>query len=87
MVFDSEDLLKSHLRDEPNRCQLRPTQTLDGVTQETEKLLRSRKKDYNGQSEPELWRKIYRTLFPDEIVPSPCRLALFDLANLNFAFH
>jgi len=76
MVFDSKDLLKSHSRDEANRCQVHPEQVLDGITPEAERLLRSRKKEYRGQSEPELWRKMYRTLFPDEIVPSPCKLAL-----------
>jgi hypothetical protein len=76
MVFDSEDLLMSHSRDEANRCQIQPEQALDGITLETEWLLRSRKKEYRGQSKLELWRKMYRTLFPDEIVPSPCKLAL-----------
>jgi hypothetical protein len=86
MVFNSEDLLTSHLRDEANRCQVQPKQVLDGITPKTESLLRSRKKEYRVQSEPELWRKMYRTLFPDEIVPSPCKLAISDLEIFSLPF-
>jgi hypothetical protein len=78
MVFDSEDLLMSHSRDEANICQVQPEQALNGITPETESLLRSRKKESRGKSEPELWKKMYRVLFPNEIVPSPCKLALPD---------
>jgi hypothetical protein len=76
IVFGSKDLLKSHLRDETNRCQVRPEQVLDGITPETESLLKSRKKEYRGQPELELWKTMYWVLFPNEIVPSPCKLAL-----------
>jgi hypothetical protein len=79
MLFDSEDLLKSHSREEENRCKVQPTELLDGITPETERLLRSRKKEYKGQTEPELWKKMYRVLFPNEIVPSPCKLGPFYL--------
>jgi hypothetical protein len=84
MVFNSKDLLKSHLRDVVNRCQVQPEQVFDGITPEIKKLLRSRKKEYRDQSEPELWKRMYRILFPDEFVPSPCKLVLSDF---RFAFH
>jgi hypothetical protein len=83
MVFNSKDLLKSHLRDVVNRCQVQPEQVFDGITPETEKLLRSRKKEYRDQSEPELWKRMYRILFPDEFVPPPCKLVPSDF---RFAF-
>ncbi len=73
MVFDTEDSLITHSR-EANRCHVQPKPPLDGITPEIERLLRSRKKEYRGQSEPEIWKKIYRILFPNEIVPSPCKL-------------
>lgn len=76
MVFDSEDLLVIHSREDMNRCQVQPQKLLDGITPATERLLRSRK-GYKGQSEPERWKTVYRILFPDEIVPSPCKLSPF----------
>jgi hypothetical protein len=82
MVFNSKDLLKSHLRDVVNRCQVQPEQVFDGITPETEKLLRSRKKEYRDQSESELWKRMYWILFPDEFVPSPCKLEIFNLPSL-----
>jgi len=76
MSFDSQDLLTSHSREEEvgtERCRVKPKRAFDGITPETELLLKSRKKDHKGQSEAELWKKMYRTLFPGEIVPSPCK--------------
>ena len=57
----------SHLREkEPARkCEGKPKKALDGITPETELLLRSWK-DYKGKSEAERWKKMYWTLFPDD---------------------
>jgi hypothetical protein len=75
MLFDNQELLMSHLREETEAqiCEVKPKKALDGITPETELLLKRRKKDIKGQSKSELWRKMYQILFPDEIVPSPCK--------------
>jgi hypothetical protein len=71
----SQDLLKSHSREETEleRCQVKPKEALDGITPETEQLLGRQKKNYPGKSEPEAWWKMYRILFPDHPIPSPCK--------------
>jgi hypothetical protein len=56
-------------------CESKTGHPPEGISSETEKLLRRRKKTYPGQSEEERWRDIYRLLFPnDKDVPSPCKL-------------
>jgi hypothetical protein len=89
MLFDSQDLLTSHLREEmeAERCDVKPKRALDGITPETELLLKRRKKDYKGQSEPELWKKMYRILFPDEIVPSPCKFTSITPSHIDLVLH
>jgi hypothetical protein len=45
----------------------------DGITPEIAVKLKSRKKASPDQSVPERWKDIYRLLFPDELVPLPCK--------------
>jgi len=73
-LFGSQELLKSHLREKElaQKCEEKSKKALDSIAPETELLLRSRK-DYKGKSEAERWKKMYRTLFPDWIVPSRCK--------------
>jgi len=72
--FDTEEDLHSHARAaEP--CQVREPQPADGFNQDQEKKLRSRKKTAGEElTEPEKWKQMYRTLFPDvreDEIPSP----------------
>jgi transcription elongation factor Elf1 len=55
-------------------CELNLIQPAEGITGNIEKKLRSRKKTHKGQSETERWQEMYRILFPNEGVPSPCKL-------------
>jgi hypothetical protein len=66
--FDKAEALKSHQRaDVP--CKLRE-RAPDAITEEQEKLLRARAKSHC--SEEMKWEEMYRIIFPDEKVPSPC---------------
>lgn len=71
--FKTQAELEAHSRS-TNICDLAELTTpFEGITTEIEKKLRSRKKDSRVQSEADRWRGIYRVLFPDEVVPSPCK--------------
>jgi hypothetical protein len=74
--FESQQQLDSHIKVAAvDICELTAGHPPEGISSETEKLLRRRKKSYAGQSEEERWKDIYRLLFPnDEDVPSPCKL-------------
>jgi hypothetical protein len=55
-------------------CEVEVGQSPDGITAENEQKLRSRKKSQPNQSDEETWRDVYKILFPNEDVPSPCEL-------------
>ena len=55
---------------------LLPGQPPDGITPENEKQLKSRKKTHPNQSDGDRWKDIYKLLFPNEEVPSPCKRRL-----------
>jgi hypothetical protein len=59
--------LSDHHRAE-TRCSLKEN-PFDGFDNAKEKILRARQK---APTNPEKWKEIYRLLFPDEAVPSPC---------------
>lgn len=46
------------------------------ITTYQEKQLKSRKHTTRRQSDKEKWDDIYRLLFPNEEIPSPCKLSL-----------
>jgi len=65
--FDKPELLKKHQRaDVPCKVQ---DQSFHAITEEQEKQLRTRAKP--NSSEEDKWEEMYRTIFPDEKVPSP----------------
>ncbi|KAF4624622.1 hypothetical protein G7Y89_g13549 [Cudoniella acicularis] len=67
-VFDSEQELDSHIEAKEG-CESRTSGPVEGIPKKMKDQLRSRKKEYPGQTEAERWTQIYRILFPDESVP------------------
>jgi hypothetical protein len=78
--FKSQLDLSAHARSEtPCRIQDEDPSPSDGINEDTQQKLRSRKYDRSGSailSEAEKWKQMYRICFPDvpsEEVPSPCK--------------
>jgi hypothetical protein len=71
-LFEDQDQVSEHLK-EANACELSYILQADGVTSEIVEKLRSRKRTHKNQTEVEKWQDIYKLLFPNEIVPSPCK--------------
>jgi hypothetical protein len=53
-------------------CEVKIGQPPDGISAEDEQKLRSRKRRHPNQSDEDTWRDVYRILFPNEEIPSPC---------------
>jgi hypothetical protein len=74
-IFKNQEQLDSHLTvATSNICDLQLGHPPAGITPEQEKHLRSRKKTSPNQSEADRWKDIYKLLFPNEEIPSPCKL-------------
>jgi hypothetical protein len=71
--FKSQEDLDTHLT-VLNICALTPGYPAEGLTPDLEKKLKCRKKASPEQTEEQRWKEIYRLLFPDEVVPNPCKL-------------
>jgi hypothetical protein len=72
----------------PEGCDVRAShpESVEGITDRLREQLLSRKKLYPGQTEDERWQQIYQLLFPNEIVPSPCKSTVFmDPCDFNFS--
>ncbi|KAK4445420.1 hypothetical protein QBC34DRAFT_306863 [Podospora aff. communis PSN243] len=73
-VFKSDELLRTHLQQNPP-CQMADNRTpVEGFTKDQEKRLRSRKKAQADTKDEDKWREIYTILFPDDdesSIPSP----------------
>lgn len=80
--FETEQRLQEHLRYRV-RCEIRDPSS-EGISPETEKLLRSKKRHLN-ETEEEKWKRIYRILFgnvDENDIPSPCEyLSLFSISR------
>lgn len=66
-------------------CVTRPKQLREGINSTTEKLLRSRNKDFNKKTEADKWRYVYTMIFPADNprdLPSPCKF----LALIPYSF-
>ena len=72
-LFEDQAAVAFHQR-EPQPCQLQEIEHADGVTVEIVLKLKSKKKAPN-QTEADRWRDIFKLLFPNEIIPSPCKSA------------
>jgi ATP-dependent helicase/DNAse subunit B len=84
-LFKDQEAVNSHLI-QPKGCELKDIQHADGVTAETVEKLRSKKKAQQDQTDTERWKDIYKLLFPNEIVPSPCKSPLSPrLGQLNYS--
>ncbi|EXF83717.1 hypothetical protein CFIO01_07125 [Colletotrichum fioriniae PJ7] len=72
--FETQLALQAHARS-LDACDVREPEFLDGITQDQEKKLRSRKKTSAKElTEAEKWTQVYRILFPDvreREIPSP----------------
>ncbi|KAL0934608.1 uncharacterized protein CTRU02_211407 [Colletotrichum truncatum] len=72
--FETQADLQAHARS-PDPCEVREPEILDGITQDQEKKLRSRKKTTVKElTEAEKWAQVYSILFPDvreREIPSP----------------
>jgi hypothetical protein len=76
--FKSSTELEGHYTAD-DICEKKAGTTAEGVTADIEERLRSRKQMGPRKSEEDRWREIYKLLFPDEIVPSPCERLLYLL--------
>ena len=81
-IFKHQDNLNAHLRNQVP-CHIRPEEPIEGVTADTEKRLKCRKKAWPNQTEEDRWREVYQILFPYEEVPSPCKLITKFLRRAN----
>ena len=85
-TFKAQTQLDSHMTvAAADICEVQPVRTPEGITPDQEKRLRSRKKTSPTQSDEDRWKDIYRLLFPNEEIPSPCKTFIVPLA-LNFSF-
>jgi hypothetical protein len=73
LIFDNQEQLGLHMTvSAAEICEVKIGQPPDGISAEDEQKLRSRKRRHPNQSDEETWRDVYRILFPNEDVPSPC---------------
>ncbi|KAF4633012.1 hypothetical protein G7Y89_g5111 [Cudoniella acicularis] len=78
LTFKNQEQFDAHMVvDLAKMCQTKPGKSPDGITPETERKLRSRKKPKPNLNDEDKWKEVYRILFPDEEVPSP----YFDFAQ------
>ncbi|KXH52354.1 hypothetical protein CNYM01_02170 [Colletotrichum nymphaeae SA-01] len=84
--FETQLALQAHARS-LDACDVREPEVLDGITQDQEKKLRSRKKTSAKElTEAEKWIQVYRILFPDvreREIPSPYHNAEDAETNLG----
>ena len=74
-VFETQQALEDHVV-AIDPCELRSGKPFDCVTAKLKELLQNTKGEYRRQSEADRWRGVYHLLFPDDEIPSPCRLSL-----------
>jgi hypothetical protein len=72
-------LLDAHTVAE-ERCNVKAEVPVDGMTRKMKDQIQCRKKSHPGQTDAERWEAIYKILFPDEVVPDPCKLKFPCLA-------
>jgi hypothetical protein len=54
-------------------CEVQPGYPPEGISPELKERLKSRKSASPNQSAEDMWKNMYRLLFPGEEVPSPCK--------------
>jgi hypothetical protein len=82
MIFKDSKTRDAHLSVPiASICEAVADDTPEGITEEQEKQLKSRKKTTRVRSEEDKWCNIYALLFPHEAIPSPCEL--FPLPKLS----
>ncbi len=68
-MFENEDAVTSHLT-QSEACELSTLEIPDGVTPDIVEKLRNKKTEQ--RTEAQRWQEIYKLLFPNEMIPSPC---------------
>ena len=71
-LFKNQGEVSLHLN-EAQSCKRNEIIQPDGLIIEVVEKLRCKKKSHPNQTEEGRWREIYQILFPNEIVPSPCK--------------
>ncbi|PMD34500.1 hypothetical protein L207DRAFT_638973 [Hyaloscypha variabilis F] len=70
VLFKDQNAVNVHLMQQI-ACERKDIEHIDGVTTEIFEKLRSKKKAQKDQTEADRWKDIYKSLFPNEMVPSP----------------
>ncbi|PMD62059.1 uncharacterized protein K444DRAFT_611268 [Hyaloscypha bicolor E] len=81
-VFGTEQDLKSHLVDRMP-CYFKEGDPPDGISAETQKALKSRKKAGQNVPQKERWKEIYQMLFPGHDIPDPSFDTVQELIDLG----
>ena len=76
-TFESEDILDEHI-EAITSCELNASEPVDGINSKIKMQLKCRKKAFPGQTEADKWKEMYKTIFPNEEPPSPCKHPLFS---------
>jgi hypothetical protein len=77
VLFKDQNAVNVHLMQQI-ACERKDIEHIDGVTTEIFEKLRSKKKAQKDQTEADRWKDIYKSLFPNEMVPSPCKSNYFQ---------
>jgi hypothetical protein len=86
ILHKNSDELERHIL-AVNACEVIHQQPIEGITWSIERKLKGRKRQHQEETEVERWQEIYETLFPEEIVPLPCKCnSLFTLSYSNVDF-
>jgi hypothetical protein len=82
-LFKTQEQLDSHLLvDASDICGVQTGHPPEGITVEHERRLRSRKKASPNQTDGDRWKDIYKLLFPNEEIPSPCKLLQMGIISM-----
>ncbi|KAM5368024.1 hypothetical protein ACJZ2D_009738 [Fusarium nematophilum] len=70
--FTTEPKYRDHVRRQ-EACSTRAQPLAkEGINKEQAELLKKRKKNSSAKTEEDRWNEVYKILFPNEAVPSPC---------------
>lgn len=73
-TFKTQQQLDSHITvAATDICDVQSGNPPTGITPAVERQLRSRKKSHPNQTDEERWKDIYKILFPNVEIPSPCK--------------
>src|SRR3569833_322223 len=86
-VFEKETELDEHIMvPAADICETRPGTSPAGITPDQVNQLRSRKKSSRNQTDEDRWHDMYRLLFPNDVIPSPCESVVGSFFFFFFLF-